>query len=122
MAVPRGLPELAKLWGHEMRKLEAKASSIQGTMGRIREEGPTGAAIKGQRDYVPSIDFPDEVQRFHMAWRDLDFVPKTVIYVHYKQHGKAMKKAAKLGMNKSKYYREIRKALREIASTLFMYE
>ena len=113
---------LAREWGHEMRAFKAKLGNIQGTLGRIRDEGPDGAAIRGQGDYIPDIDFPLQVQQFHKAWLDLDYHLNKIIRIDYIERGPAPKKWAKMDMSRSEYYKYRRKALVSIQNELPFYE
>jgi hypothetical protein len=105
-----------------MRKFEAKLGNLQGTLGRIRDEGPDGAAIRGQADYTPDIDFPKEIRRFHQAWLDLDYGHRTVLWLDFVKKMPAVKKFEEMGMSKPKYYRTRREALRAIAMSYRLYE
>jgi hypothetical protein len=119
--VPNWIRSLAQAWGHEVRKFEARLGNVQGTLGRIKDEGP-GASIRGHGDYIPYNEFPREVNKFHKAWLDLDYVPRTMIWLHFKKRGKVKKKAKKIGFGKTKYYKELNAALVQIAIDFHLYD
>ncbi len=120
--VPNWVRPLAEKWGHEIRKFQSKAGNIQGTMGRIRDEGPDGAAIRGAPDYVPKVDLPRQVNKFHRAWTDLDYHEKDILWLQFVEFGKTKDKWAYMGMNKSKYYRTLNASLEKIARVFHFYE
>ena len=120
--VPNWVRPLAESWGHEIRKFEKKVGAIQGTLGRIRDEGPDGAAIRGAPDYVPKIDLPRQVSKFHKAWIDLDHQEKNIIWLQFKEYGKTRDKWAVMGMKKTKYYKTLNAALEKIAKIFHLYD
>ena len=97
--------ELAREWGHWVRKAEAKQRQISGTLGRIVEEGPDGAAIRSHHDNIPIVDFPEDVAKFHRAWLKLGKDDKLLIEVDYKRRYSVGKKFAAVGKKKDAYYR-----------------
>jgi len=101
---------LAQDWGHWMRK--ADRQSISGTLGRIREQGLDGAAIRGHVDNIPIIDFPKDVQAFHTAYKRLDPQHQKIIFLDFRiinvPHGEKFKA---LHLKKDAYYRRRRQAL-----------
>jgi glutathione peroxidase-family protein len=99
-----------------MRKSEAKQGAIGGTLGRIREEGLDGAAIRSYGDRIPIIDFPEDVEEFHRAWLKLEPEHKRIVYVDYKLRIPIAKKLELVGKKKDPYYR-----LRSNALTAIMY-
>ena len=119
--VPNWIRSLAESWGHEMRKFEAKLGNVQGTMGRIKEEGE-GASIRSYSDHLPNIDFPEEVQKFHRAWLDLDYQYRNIIVIGFQKRGPAIKKYRKMGMKRWKYYKTLNTALIQIAVDWHLYE
>ena len=120
--VPEWVRGLAMAWGHEMRKFEAKLKGVSGTLGRIADEGPDGASIRGHGDYVPDVDFPLEVQKFHRAWLDLDLPKRSIIYLDFKTRAPVQGKWEKMGMSKSAYYRARAGALTDLAVSFHLYE
>ena len=92
-------------WGHWMRKAEAKQGQIQGTLGRIAEEGLDGAAIKSHGSKIPVVDFPEDVQEFHAAWLRLDDKYQMIIWIDYKYRGAVKKKFKIMKKKKDAYYR-----------------
>ena len=119
--VPDWVRGLAQAWGSEVRQFEQRIKSVQGTMGRIREEGE-GAAIRGFGDNIPHVDFPRQVQQFHRAWIDLDFHHKAAIWVQFKETWRRPKKMQTLGKESTtSYYRAVNKALVAIAVDYRLY-
>lgn len=118
---PAWIKGLAEAWGHHMRRFEAQLGPTPGTMGRILDEGE-GAAIRGHGGHTPNVDFPVDVQRFHRAWTDLDFIPRSVIYVHFKKRGPIKKKLAEMEISKSRYYRLLNRALQHLVEHYHLYE
>lgn len=113
---------LAELWGQNVRRFEARLGSIQGTMGRIREEGPEGAAIRSYHDHLPYTEFPREVRIFHRAYMDLKPHLKAVLWVSYKVPGPLKKKIKKMGVSRSAFYRRRAEALNKIAANFYLYQ
>ena len=92
-------------WGHWMRKAEAKQGQIQGTLGRIAEEGLDGAAIKSHGSKIPVVDFPEDIAEFHRAWLRLDRGFHLMLWVHYKlRHRDVRKKFRLMNKKKNAYY------------------
>lgn len=120
--VPEWIRGLANEWGHQMRKFEAKLTNIQGTLGRAVTEGAHGAATGQVGDYVPDIDFPVEVQKFHRAWIDLDIQKRSIIYLDFKTRAPVQSKWEKMGMSKSTYYRARANALIDLATSFHLYD
>jgi len=108
---------LANDWGHWLRKSEAKQGSIQGTFGRISEEGLDGAAIRSHGSKIPVIDFPEDVAKFHRAWLGLDRQYQMVLWVDYKMRKPTKQKFKALNKSKNAYYR-----LRDQAHSLISFE
>ena len=104
-------------WGHWMRKAEAKQGQIQGTLGRITEEGLNGAAIKSHGYKIPIIDFPEDISEFHRAWLRLDRDCQMMIWVDYKLNKPIKQKFALMNKKRSSYYR-----LRDKAHSAISYE
>ena len=111
---------LAMDWGHWMRRSAAVDTAIQGTLGRIRDEGLDGAAIRSHTDRIPVTDFPLDVARFHRAWKQLDPHLGSIIFLDYRMREPLGKKLEIVRMSKSKYYRTRRKALNNIARAMAM--
>ncbi len=109
---------LADHWGHWMRKAEAKQGQIQGTLGRINEEGPEGAAIKSHGAKIPIVDFPEEIAAFHRVWLSLTDRHQMIIWIDYKQRGSVKQKFKKMDMKKDAYYRLRSAALIAVVSGL----
>ena len=122
MSVPEWVKGLARNWGREVRRFEKQIEGIQGTMGRIMEEGPDGAAIRSYRDTVPVSDFSRDVQTFHRAWLDLKPELKAIIWLDFKVRGKTIKKMKDADMPKTTYYRTRREALTLIARDFHLYQ
>jgi len=91
-------------WGHWVRKAEAKQGQIQGTLGRIKDEGLDGAAIKSHGYNIPVVDFPEDISEFHRAWLRLDREFQLLIWVDYKLRKSIKKKFALLNKKKTAYY------------------
>jgi len=104
-------------WGHWMRKAEAKQGQIQGTMGRIAEEGLDGAAIKSHGQKLPIIDFPEDIAEFHRAWLRLDREDHLLFWVDYKLRPGVPKKFFMMNKKRTAYYR-----LRDRAHSAISYE
>ena len=92
-------------WGHWMRKAEAKQGQIQGTLGRIKELGFTGAAIKSHGSKIPVVDFPEDIAEFHRAWLRLADEYRMIIWVDYKHRCSKKKKFKLMAKKKDSYYR-----------------
>jgi len=123
----RGVPEwihgTAEVWAREVRGFEKRIRGIKGTMGRIRDEGPVGAAIRGYGDHIPKVDFRDEeVRKFHRAWLDLDVRPREHIWVHFKEFGSIKSKVKALETNNRSYYDTIRQTLCKMAVEFHLYD
>lgn len=121
--VPPWIDTTAGDWGREMRRFEKRITAVQGTMGRIREEGPVGAAIREFRDHLPKIDFmDDQVAKFHMAWIDLDTKERAYVWVHFKEHGKVKDKLKRLDTKINDYYDTLRMTLCRISADWHCYD
>ena len=120
--IPDWVKGLAEMWGQHVRRFEAKLGNIQGTMGRIREEGPEGAAIRSHYDRLPYQEFPREVRTFHRAWMDLKPHQQAIVWLSYKEPGAQKKKIKKAGISKSAYYRRRAEALNKIAINFHLYQ
>jgi len=112
---------LARDWGCWIRRTEAEASLVKGTLGRIAEEGPEGAAIRGAYAAgrnIPITDVPSEVARFHRIWLTLATDLRNVLYVDYKLRTPVARKYRGLGLSKNKYYKLRTRALIEVERQL----
>ena len=119
---PEWVKQLAFEWGHQMRKFHSKATSIQGTMARIREEGPVAAAIRGKSDYTPYIaDFPEEVGAFHRAWCNLDHQDRHVLWIDYVERLSLKDKLSETGLKRGTYYAIRAKAMEHIGTHFHLY-
>ena len=109
--------DLANDWGHWMRKSAAVDGSIRGTLGRIREEGLDGAAIRPHYDKIPILDWPPDVSRFHRAWKALAAHPRLqgVIFVDYRMREPLKTKLDIMRLKKSGYYKLRGQALDKVA-------
>lgn len=97
---------LAIDWGHHLRRLEAQSSLVQGTLGRIVEQGPDGAAIRVTFSAkVPVIDWPRHVAEFHRAWLELEELHQAIIFIDYKLRLPVKRKFRLAGKKKDAYYR-----------------
>ena len=108
---------LAKDWGHWMRKSEAKQGLVNGTMGRIKDEGINGAAIRSYGQKIPIVDFPDDVAEFHRAWLKLDRQFQNILWVDFKLRKSHKEKFALVHLPKTSYYR-----IRNRAQSMVSYE
>ena len=122
----RGVPEWiqgnAEVWAHEVRKFISKAGSVQGTMGRIADEG-VGAAIRSFNNNPPAVDFRDlETTKFNRAYLDLDTQPRHVLWVHFVEFGSAREKQEFVGLKKTKYYEMLRDTLCKMATDFHLYD
>ena len=108
---------LGKDWGHWVRRSEAQAGQIQGTMGRIVEEGPAAAAIRTRGSHIPIVDFPRDVRKFHQAWLGLPAKYKQIIWVDYRLRMPVQRKFDTMGLKKNAYYR-----LRDKAHSLISWD
>ena len=120
--VPSWILGLAEEWGYSMRRFESKLTQISGTLGRIHEEGPVGAAIRGHGDHLPDIDLEPEVQKFHRAWLDLDVRDRKILWIAFKEPGPAKKKYLKMELPKKTYYRYRENALMKVCVDYHLYE
>lgn len=121
--VPSWIEGTAVEWAKEMRRFEKKLGNIQGTLGRIHEEGPVGASIRQVNDNIPNVIFYDhEVRKFHLVWLDLDVQERNHIWVHFKEFGKIKDKVAKLETNNRMYYRMLRNTLNQMAQSFHFYD
>jgi hypothetical protein len=109
---------LAIEWGHWLRKAEARQSSIQGTLGRVRDEGPVAAAIRSKSDRIPCVDFPQRVNAFHRAWLSSPEEYRDILWLDYKRRLPAKEKIRISGLKKHTYYRKRAKAQAEIAGRI----
>ena len=108
---------LGNNWGHWMRKAEAKQGQIQGTLGRIKEEGE-GASIRTHGSTIPIVDFPEEVAAFHRAWLSLIDRYQRIIWIDYKQRLSAKEKFREMDIKKDAYYRLRNDALTAVVTKL----
>jgi len=92
-------------WGHWVRKAEAKQGQIQGTLGRIKDEGLDGAAIKSHGYNIPVVDFPEDISEFHRAWLRLADEYQMIIWVDYKHRCPVKRKFKIMQKKKDAYYR-----------------
>ena len=104
-------------WGHCMRRSEAKQGQIQGTLGRIKDEGLVGAAIRSHGSKIPIVDFPEDIAEFHRAWLRLDRDYQMMIWVDYKLRSPIERKFELMNKKRSAYYR-----LRSSAHSAISYE
>ena len=117
MRAPDWVVLLARDWGGEMRRLQKGGKNIRGTLGRVQTLGPNGAAIRGQAEHVPDIDFNDEeVAQFHRAWLDLDGHLNRILALDFIQRKSAPKKWGEMNMGKDAYYRFRKEALIQIVT------
>lgn len=105
---------LAQEWGHWMRKADAVGGSIQGTLGRSIDLHD-GASIREYGQRIPILDFPNDVNKFHRAWKQLPSPLQGLILVDYKVRAGHKEKRKALRMKRDKYYRTRKQALNEIA-------
>jgi hypothetical protein len=122
----RGVPEWiqgnAEVWGHEIRKFVKRAGNVQGTCGRIAEEG-VGAAIRSFNNEPPNVGFNDlETTKFNRAYLDLDTQPRHVLWVHFVEYGTARDKFEFVGVKRQKYYEILRDTLCKMAAEFHLYD
>lgn len=112
--------ELGREWGHWMRKADALAGNLTGTLGRVYEEGPAAAAIRTayQRSKIPLVEFPQEVDRFHKAWLQLPEDPAEILFIEYKLRVPFEEKWRLANKKKGAYYRARSDAQLQIAERL----
>jgi hypothetical protein len=108
---------LGKDWGHWVRRQEAQAGRLQGTLGRIMDEGPDGAAIRSRGTRIPIVDFPEDVRKFHRAWLNLERQYQMIIWVDYRMRVPVQRKFELMNRKKNAYYR-----LRDKAHSLISWE
>jgi hypothetical protein len=123
LGVPSWIQVDAEDWGRDLRKFEKKITGISGTMGRIAEEGPVGAAIRGFGDHLPDVDFSHaDVQRFHLQWLNLGRREREILVMHYKEFGSIKSKLRKMNMRRNSYYNLIRETLCRMSAEAILYE
>ena len=108
---------LGRDWGHWVRKSEAMSGRIQGTLGRIQDEGLDGASIRSHGTKIPILDFPEDVARFHRAWLSLDRQYQMVLWLDYKMRKPIKVKFLLMNKKKDAYYR-----LRDRAHSIISFE
>ena len=121
MSIPEWAKGLARNWGAELRRFERDIEGLQGTMGRIHEEGPVGAAIRSYREDIPYHEFTHPVKTFHRAWIDLKPELKAIIWLDFKMPGKTKAKIKKSGLPQATYYRKRAEALNIIVRDFHLY-
>lgn len=111
---------LAAEWGHWLRRLEAEGSLVQGTLGRIFEQGPVAAAIHTayNSQLIPIREMPKRVAQFHSAWLTLDEAHQVLLFVEYKLRLGVKKKFRICNLKKDAYYRARAKAKLLIAEKI----
>lgn len=112
---------LARDWGYWIRRTEAEASLVHGTLGRIAEEGPEGAAIRSAYAAgrnIPITDVPKDVAKFHRIWLTLTTDLKEIVYIDYKLRTPVARKYRWMGLSKNKYYKLRTRALVELERQL----
>ena len=122
MSVAEWVKGLARQWGTEVRRLEREIDGLQGTMGRIHEEGPVAASIRSYNDSLPYREFSRDVSIFHRAWIDLKPELKAVIWLDFKEGGAPKRKVSRSGLSKSAYYRKRTQALELISRDFHLYQ
>ena len=112
------IKDLGRQWGHHMRRQDAMAGNIKGTMGRIHEEGLDGAAIRSYVDKVPYNEFPSDVRKFHLAFLKLDTHLKSIVFIHFRLNIPHKKKHEKTGKKQQNYYDYLNLALDKITQNM----
>ena len=102
---------LANDWGHWVRKAEAKSVALQGTMG---SDMWPGVPIRSYGQRIPILEFPEDVQAFHLGWLALEPALKSMIYIDYKLKISQKRKIKLARMGKNSYYKARKKALESI--------
>lgn len=116
--------DLGKDWGRYLRRNPTGDMKFDSgypknsVMGRIREEGTVGAAIRTHMQILPIRDMPKDVLEFHRAWQVLDSKPKRISYVHYGVVSNVDAKCEFMGLNKSTYYSRLDRAHRALWETI----
>lgn len=97
----------AKAWGRWQSKPINGYPSCS-LLGRIREEGSVGAAIKQHAQKIPVKFMPSDIASFHRAWLMLPEGPRQVIAVAYCSPSVDRNQQADLlGLSRRAYYRAI---------------
>jgi hypothetical protein len=111
------LHDLGKDWGREVRRRPNGWPKVS-LMGRIKEFGSVGAAIRTHEQVIPINDMPIDVLEWHTAWTGLEPRPKQTLYVFYVLLGSPSDKAQLLSVSKSTLYQRVTTAQTEIWSAM----
>jgi hypothetical protein len=104
LPIIRWVNALGKEWGRWRKRNEPQWATIS-LLGRIRDEGLTGAAIKQHGQRIPVKFMPPEIAQFHRAWLTLAESQRIVCEVNYHPGGSAKIKARTLSMSTATLYR-----------------
>ncbi len=101
--------ECGKAWGRYLRYAPSGWATVS-VMGRIKEYGPTGAAIRSHTDRIPIHSAPQDALVFNRAWQKLDGGLQESVFVFYFFTDKAKAKAKYLDISVASLYRRIDEA------------
>ncbi len=106
-------------WGRDVRRIAE--TGLQGTLGRISDEGPTGAAIrKFGWNLPPGVDFSDiETLVFHRAWLDMNIEERAILWTRFVVD--TTRPYEVLDMSKSRYYRIYNLTMVKMACNFHLY-
>lgn len=98
------IDDLGNDWGRYLRKTVKNGYPETSIMGRIREEGSVGAAIRTFVQVIPIQDIPADVLVFHRAWNVTKSRYKKLIFVRYVPICPTEEKLIELGLTERTYY------------------
>ena len=110
------IDDLGKDWGRYLRRNptgpDNSDSGFPATsvMGRIREEGSVGAAIRSHVQVIPVRDMPADILEFHRAWAVLKQNHKKIVYVRYAVVCPLYEKMEFLELKKRTFYSRLERA------------
>ncbi len=89
------IKDAARAWS-KYRRRGLRAWPSLSMLGKIRELGPDGAAIRGRTTKIPIFDVSQEVSVFDKVLKEQTESDREIIELMYVQHGKPEKKAKKM--------------------------
>ena len=118
------IDDIGKDWGRYLRRNPTGPDHVDSgypstsVMGRIREEGSVGAAIRSHIQVIPVKDMPSDLLEFHRAWDVLQPRYKRVVYVQYVAVCPLYEKLEFLDLKKTTFYQCLSKAQAELWSLM----
>ena len=116
-AVTGWVHPLLKKWADVIRRPDSGFPPIS-MMGRIREQGMVGAAIRGESDGIPVRDIPRDVYLVNRIIKGMPYDMRIVVEARYLYRGSDKHKAQALHLTRHRYYTWLGKAQTWIAAVM----